>query len=131
MLKLLAQLLLGRAGAKIQQGGKLQWSRAGRQGVELLAVLRRVVRMAKDWGVGTWIVKLDIQKAFDSVSQISMAKLIAHEVGGPPTNSQDSNAGDPGGQPWEAQTTSLLEARSLHIATGGDHITQVAQTNGV
>ena len=37
--------------------------------------------MAKYWGVGTWIVKLDIKKAFDSVSQSSMAKLIAEKVG--------------------------------------------------
>ena len=130
MLKLLAQLLLGRGGTQLQQGGRLQWSRTGRQGVELLAILRRVVRMAKDWGVPTWIVKLDIQKAFDSVSHVSMARLIAHKVGGMST--------DPGGStqthaglPWEARLwTSLLHARSIHIATG-DHITYVEQTNGV
>ena len=93
--------------------------------------------MAKDWGVGTWIVKLDIQKAFDSVSQISMAKLIAHTVGGLPPDPQNNTTGGqgtqhPGDQPWEARLwTSLLEARSLHIATGGDHVTHVTQTNGV
>ena len=126
MLKLLAQLLLGRAGTRIQQGGKPQWSRAGRQGIELLAVLRRVVRMAKDWGVGTWIVKLDIQKAFDSVSQISMAKLIAHMVEGLPPDPQSNTTGrhgaqHPGDQPWEARLwTSLLEARSpAHRNRGG------------
>ena len=130
MLKLLAQLLLGRGGTQLQQGGRLQWSRTGRQGVELLAILRRVVRMAKDWGVATWIVKLDIQKAFDSVSQVSMAQLIARKVGGMSEDPGD-NGRPHAGLPWEARLwTSLLQARSLHIATG-DHITHVEQTNGV
>ena len=132
MLKLLAQLLLSRGRAQLQQGGRLQWSRTGRQGVELLAILRRVVRMAKDWGVATWIVKLDIQKAFDSVSQVSMAQLIARKVGGMDEEDQGDNHPDHNmAQPWEARLwTSLLQARSLHIATG-DHVTFVEQTNGV
>ena len=130
MLKLLAQLLLGRGGTQLQQGGRLQWSRTGRQGVELLAILRRVVRMAKDWGVPTWMVKLDIQKAFDSVSQVSMAQLIARKVGGMSENPGGCTRPHVG-LPWEARLwTSLLQARSLHIATG-DHITYVEQTNGV
>ncbi|OLP81019.1 hypothetical protein AK812_SmicGene38501 [Symbiodinium microadriaticum] len=100
------------------------------KGVELLAILRRVVRMAKDWGVATWIVKLDIQKAFDSVSQVSMAQLIARKVGGMSEDPGD-NGRPHAGLPWEARLwTSLLQARSLHIATG-DHITHVEQTNGV
>ena len=83
--------------------------------------------MAKDWGVGTWIVKLDIKNAFDSVSQVSLAKLIAEKVGG----MRQNNTTDPTGQPWETRLwTSLLQPRSLHIATG-DQITQVEQTNGV
>ena len=72
--------------------------------------------MAKDWRVGTLIVKLDIQKAFDSVSQVSMAQLIAEKVGGLRRNTPE---GDPSGQSWEAHLwTSMLQARSLHIATG-------------
>ena len=83
-------------------------------------------------GVPTWIVKLDIQKAFDSVSQVSMAQLIARKVGG--MEDEDQGGGHPPhnlAQPWEARLwTSLLQARSLHISTG-DHVTFVEQTNGV
>ena len=32
--------------------------------------------MARDWGVGMWLVKLDIRKAFDSVWQHSMSELV-------------------------------------------------------
>ena len=39
-------------------GALLQWARRGRQGVELVATIRRVAQMARDWGVGMWLVKL-------------------------------------------------------------------------
>ncbi|OLQ01001.1 hypothetical protein AK812_SmicGene16314 [Symbiodinium microadriaticum] len=62
-LKWAAQLLLSRAGDQLREGGEgLQWARKGRQGVELVTTLRRVVQMSKDWGVPVWIVKLDIRK---------------------------------------------------------------------
>ena len=55
--------------------------RKGRQGIELIATLRRVTTMARDWGVGTYIVKLDVRKAFDSVWQHSMSELVAARLG--------------------------------------------------
>ena len=39
----------------------------GETSAELLVVLRRVMRMARDWHVPIWVVKLDIRKAFGSV----------------------------------------------------------------
>ena len=61
----------------------------------VLAILKRVVRVAKDWGAPTCVLKLDIKKAFDSVSQVSTTTLIADKAGG-------LKPGDPTGQPWEA-----------------------------
>ena len=85
-LKWAAQLLLLRAGAKVRHGGEgLQWARKERQRMELVAILRRVVQMSRDWGVKTWIVKLDIRKAFDSVWQHSLSELVAARVGGIPS----------------------------------------------
>ena len=52
------------------------------RGGDRVVVLRRVIRHAKDWGVPTWIVKLDVRKAFDSVWQESMGDMIAAKVGG-------------------------------------------------
>ena len=82
LLKWASQLLLARAGGHIRSGSLLQWARAGRQGVELVATIRRVTQMARDWGIGTWLVKLDIRKAFDSVWQHRMGGLVAARVGG-------------------------------------------------
>ena len=81
ILKWFAQLLLVRGGHQLQDGDIYQWARRGRQGTELLVILRRVRRMARDWGVPVWVVKLDIRKAFDSVWQESMGDLVARRVG--------------------------------------------------
>ena len=126
-LKWAAQLLLSRAGDQLREGGEgLQWARKGRQGVELVTTLRRVVQMSKDWGVPVWIVKLDIRKAFDSVWQHSLAELVASRVGGIPSQRFPVPTG--GGQhPWEAGLwLSILQTRSLNVSVG-----DVAQTNGI
>ena len=47
VLKWFAQLLLLRGGRQLQEGDAHQWARRGRQGTELLVVLRRVMRMAE------------------------------------------------------------------------------------
>ena len=130
-LKWAAQLLLHRAGEQVRHGGEgLQWARRGRQGVELVAILRRVVQMSRDWGVKTWIVKLDIRKAFDSVWQHSLSELVAARVGGVPSPRFPVHA-QGGDQPWEALLwLSLLETRALNVAVG-DVITPVPQSNGI
>ena len=71
--------------------------------------------MAKDWGGGD--MDLDIKKAFDSVSQTSMASLIADKVAGIKPGGQV----DPTGQPWEARLwTALLQAISVSTSQRGD-----------
>ena len=127
ILKWFAQLLLLRGGARIQRDAPCQWAGSGKQAPELLVVLRRVVRHAKEWGVPTWIVKLDIRKAFDSVWQESMGDMVAARVGG----LRPGGGGSAGGMPWEARAwLGLLEAREMRIAVG-DTITSIPQTNGV
>ncbi|CAE7300179.1 unnamed protein product, partial [Symbiodinium necroappetens] len=64
---------------KIQDGAPYQWASRGKQAPELLVILRRVVRMAKEWGTPTWVIKLDVRKAFDSVWQESMGDLVARQ----------------------------------------------------
>ncbi|CAE7307273.1 unnamed protein product, partial [Symbiodinium microadriaticum] len=119
-----------RRGKHVRADATLQWARAGRQGVELVATIRRVTQMARDWGVPTWLVKLDIRKAFDSVWQHSMGELVAARVGGVPSDRcpVPANGGE---QPWEANLwLSVLETRALNIAVG-DVLTTVPQTNGI
>ncbi|CAE7709541.1 unnamed protein product, partial [Symbiodinium necroappetens] len=119
LLKWLAQLLLHRGRCYLDAGNKHQWAKPGSQAVELVLGIRRLLRAAKDWGDDLYVVKLDVAKAFDSISQLHMGKLIAKRVGGD------------GGQPWEALLwLQLLRADNITLAVCGE-LLQVPQTNGV
>ncbi|CAE7456901.1 unnamed protein product [Symbiodinium sp. CCMP2592] len=118
VLKWFGQLLLLRGGRQLQEGDTYQWARRGRQGTELLVVLRRVMRMSRDWGVPVWLIRLDIRKAF-GVHGTSRGELLS------------SGGTAMGGSPWEARAwLGLLEARELRVAIG-DTITSIPQSNGV
>ena len=118
-LKWLSQLLLGRCSHHFEPLTKFQWAWRGKQAEELIMVLRKVVRTGVEWKLPTWIAKLDVRKAFDSVHQQNMGAMVAHWVG------------DRGGQPWEARTwMALLEAETVQVAIGGE-IVIVLQTTGV
>ena len=119
MLKWLSQLLLQRVGDGLDTDIPYQWARKGRQATELLFLIRRIVQMTKDWGLEMWIAKIDVKKAFDSVWQESLARLVERRV------ENQCN------QPWEARAwLALLQARELHVHTdGGKHT--IKQTNGV
>ena len=127
MLKWFAQLLLLRGGRRLQDDAPHQWAGRGKQAPELLVVLRRVIRHAKEWGVPTWVIKLDVRKAFDSVWQESMGDMVAQRIGG----LRPGGGGTHGGMPWEARAwLGLLEAREMQVAVG-DHVTSIPQSNGV
>ncbi|CAE7250183.1 unnamed protein product [Symbiodinium sp. CCMP2456] len=104
LLKSFGQLLLQRAGDAVQTPAKLQWCRRGRQGIELIMILRRLARLAHDWGLELYIAKLDIRKAFDSIFQESLADHVCRRVG------EDAH------KPWEARAwVSLLRAPQILI----------------
>ena len=73
----------------------------------------------------TWLVKLDVRKAFDSVWQESMGDMVAQRIGG----LRPGGGGTAGGMPWEARL-GLLEAREMQVAVG-DMVTTIPQSNGV
>ena len=115
ILKWFAQLLLLRGGGRLMDHAPLQWAGRGKQAPELLVVLRRVVRHAKEWGVPTWIVKLDVRKAFDSVWQESMGDMVAQRIGG----LRQGGGGTEGGMPWEARAwLGLLERERCRCLWG-------------
>ena len=119
LLKSFGQLLLRRSGDVIQTPARLQWCRRGRQGIELIMILRRIARMAHDWGLEFYIAKLDIRKAFDSVFQESLAQHVSETVG------------ERGGHPWEARAwVALLHAEKIAVQVAGEDI-PIRQSNGV
>ena len=119
ILKSFSQLILGRAAGAVEQHGRLQWARRGRQSVELVLLLRRLTRASRDWGLPMYIAKLDIRKAFDSIFQEAMAEQIAVDV------AQTAH------MPWEAKAwVTLLRANQINISFRGETFT-LEQTNGV
>ena len=119
LLKSFSQLILGRTAWAVERHGTLQWSRRGRQSVELILQLRRLTRVARDWGLCMYIAKLDIRKAFDSVYQEAMAEQIAADVG------------ETARMPWEARAwITLLRAGKITISFRDETFT-LEQTNGV
>ena len=111
------------ASDQIRQGGRLQWSRTGMQGVELLAILRRVVRMAKDWGVGTWIVGLSNRTSKKHLTLSDQhGETHSREGGGGSNKTAQSTPRDNGGK---------RDSGHLCCKRAGDNITFVEQTNGV
>ena len=56
----------------------------GRQGQTSTRAVSGVAESGetRQWGVPTWLVKLDVRKAFDSVWQESMGDMVAQRVGG-------------------------------------------------
>ncbi|CAE7292357.1 pol [Symbiodinium microadriaticum] len=116
MLKWLAQLLLRRTQHLLAPLCKLQWCAKNRQSVEMLLAIRKIARMARDWGGPFIIVKLDVKKAFDTASQRSMGDLIADQIGAQ-------------GHPWEARVwLSLLHAKGMDVQFGGTNVL-ITQTN--
>ncbi|CAE7244978.1 unnamed protein product [Symbiodinium sp. CCMP2592] len=119
LLKTFGQLVLQRSGDAIQTPARLQWCRRGRQGIELILILRRLARIARDWGLEFYIAKLDIRKAFDSIYQESLAAHVHQAVG------------EKARLPWEARAwVALLHAENICIQVAGESI-PIRQSNGV
>ena len=119
ILKWISQLLLLRGVPLLQDCCMHQWATKGKQGVELILSLRKLVRVAHEWKMPFYVVKIDIAKAFDSVAQEKLGDLVFRKIA------------QKGGQPWEARLwLSLLEARELCFHVQQNHV-GITQTNGV
>ena len=118
-LKVLAQLLLEGARGDLVDPTGMQWSERGKQTGEVIFALRRISRMALDWGKPAYVLKLDIRKAFDSVVQARLGELIFQRVA------------VQGGKPWEARLwLQLVQCEELLVQTDGGNLS-IQQTNGV
>ena len=116
-LKWQSQLLLGRVGEHILSGEVWQYAQPGRQ-AELILTLRKAARTCREWGLPLHVIKIDVSKAFDSISQAQLAVLVEQKVG------------LQGGRPWEARLLiDVLVTRRINIAVGEEIHSE--QTNGV
>ena len=118
----LSQLLLHRCNHILQQQPPVhQFARSGKQASELLVIVRRMARMARDWGFDLWILKIDIRKAFDTIKQTSVAAMVANKLHHT--------------HPWEARAwLSIIHGQQLHVIPAPPASQQpvpIQQTNGV
>ena len=117
LLKWQSQLILHRVGTTILQQTKYQFARPGRQAPELILLLRKAVSTAKAWSIPIHIAKIDVSKAFDSVSKVSLAEAVCQKLG----------------RAWPSEArlwVDLLENRELSVQVQGREY-HVPQTNGV
>ncbi|CAE7232445.1 unnamed protein product [Symbiodinium sp. CCMP2592] len=115
----MAQLLLLRCQPFLDELCYYQYCSTGRQAQELILALRRLMRIAADWHVKLWVVKVDVRKAFDSIAQDALATMVQKTVA------------ERGGQVWESRLwLEILEARAIDIYIGKS-IVSVDQTNRV
>ncbi|CAE7795568.1 CPK2 [Symbiodinium sp. CCMP2592] len=77
MLKWIAQLVLYRTQHLFDPICNLQWCAKGKQSVEMLLAIRKIARMARDWGGPFFILKIDVKKAF---ARIWLSLLRAAEM---------------------------------------------------
>ena len=118
MLKWQAQLLLARVGEAIMRDAKYQFARPGRQASELVLLLRRVIRICREWDVPIHVAKVDVSKAFDAVSQLCLAETIRDKLGND-------------GWAWEARLwTDLVENDGIAVQVR-DEAHGIPRTNGV
>ena len=80
-LKILAQLLLGRGREDLTDPLGMQWLEQGKQTGEVIFALRRISRMALDWGRPVYVLKLDMREAFDGVVQARLRELVVSTRG--------------------------------------------------
>ena len=74
--KAFARLVLARLEDVLMIKGDKQFAAKGRQPAEFLWTAIQVVHLAKEWKSDAYILKLDIRKAFDTVSRLRLAKKV-------------------------------------------------------
>ena len=74
--KAFARLILARIEDVLQIRGDKQFASRGRQPAEFLWSAVQVVHLAKEWKKDAYLLKLDIRKAFDTVSRLRLAKKV-------------------------------------------------------
>ena len=118
-LKWQSQLLLSRTTPHILRGATWQYAQPGKQPAELILSIRKAVRTCREWGLPLHLVKVDVAKVFDTVSQTQLAALVEQQVA------------VRAGLPWEARLwIDLLTNDEIKVMLE-EEVLPVEQTNGV
>ena len=80
--KCFARLILARIESVLQVRGSQQFAAKGRQPAEFLWTSLQVMNLVKEWKKDAYMLKLDIRKAFDTVSRFRLAQKIVQWADG-------------------------------------------------
>ena len=79
--KVYARMLLSRAKPALQYSNAFQNMGAGRQTVDYVWTIARLMQLDQEWKEGLWFLKLDIEKAFDSLHGGRFLSRLALKMG--------------------------------------------------
>ena len=79
--KVYARMLLQRSKASLRYSGPFQNMGEGRQTVDYIWVISRLMTLEREWKYGLYFLKLDIAKAFDTVHREKMLQRLATKMG--------------------------------------------------
>ena len=79
--KVYCRLLLGRTQEALRYTGSSQSMGAGRQTADYVFCVRRMMQLEQEWRAGSCFLKLDIEKAFDTLNRQVFLEKLAGKLG--------------------------------------------------
>ena len=79
--KLFARLLLKKSMPQLGQPSSRQCASQGRQSTDYVFSMTRMMSLEREWKWGLQWIKLDLRKAFDSVSRVRLMQMIRERLG--------------------------------------------------
>ena len=79
--KVFSRLLLARTRQAFQYHGSLQNMGEGRQTVDHVWIIGRLMALEQEWKRGLWLLKIDIEKAFDSLNRSRFLRRLQQKLG--------------------------------------------------
>ena len=79
--KVYARMLLARSRPAFQYSGPFQNLGHGRQTVDHVWIISRLMALDREWKCGLWYLKLDISKAFDSLHRGKFLRRLSEKLG--------------------------------------------------
>ncbi|CAE7422363.1 unnamed protein product, partial [Symbiodinium sp. CCMP2456] len=81
MSKSFCRILLGRTKRGIMSIGSAQCAGEGKQAIDYIHTIAKLMGVEREWKLGISFVKIDLEKAFDCVSKVSLMAYIKSKIG--------------------------------------------------
>ena len=79
--KLFARMLLARTSQALQYAGSAQCMGEGRQAADYVFSIARLMQLDHEWRSGLCFMKIDVEKAFDSLNRRALLSRLTQKLG--------------------------------------------------